>query len=1194
MATGVEDSRQQLLVDRLLYAIAGSVQAASYPQGSQNLRNVVAEQVRKKARLEQGGPDEREKRSAYASRVADARFALGANDGAYLRTNVMPLQTAFLECDEQPLAITHPDLHRAGHLGVLNAVSDRIKKRREECEEKMRLGLETCAWLLTIPEVATFVDEYLKAQAPAPTAEAIELIRSFVGQDGLDLQPAANKMLDATNRAAACELLVAVLVIFGQPMETAIAQYETTVGPWSGNAKSGERSGMQKLMNGLRRLADEAREPLSGLAGTDASESTSTSLASLEPNINDADLLQILQSNMQVGAPEPVLSRDSAQQVLEQARKAFGRVANEAKADEIPRLQKVLETLRSNVATLNKHGMEEAGVHKTIKILKESIEEATLRAARFEAAKEYAIMLIEMKKSWTANEKELVVANKLKAKFEEADEKWERQKRYLAGLKSEADAEEKRQLDAKAQEQSKKKRTAEFVKNLAKNLHNAKDERIAYKRSLLDAKDDKLAEEGLQAALSQMSMETSEGDRYSGISPFFTPSTKNANEPDSYAVAYCLSRGLCARSAPHHNHDGKLPYSVPRSVLGDEAALPPEPVNKLEFGKGVFGRAMIDSRLDFADELVEPGKLFVEETEQLAKWAPVTVSSSGKIGLASKASKAFKGHDAVAKSVICEVLVNFYKSRTTPRNSDRLLGLACAAAAKIMQLEHMNTVLNHDDLLTLCDPNPMDEKSESVFFLTRPVVRCPGPKAPVLYPCDAGLAYYSTSFAADDAPGSPVGAPGASVGTDAGEDSPTPRNVLTAHMRKAIAEDEADGDDVPIYIAASPTLNTLPNTTPTPPNVTDAEAARSVFPKDASNSNHERLHSVLLGAYAQCQQLRHIECEEKAIEDATNNLRSQKVPTADEAARMRRQLVWNDAQREACISGDRLWAFVRLLSGTISENVDAVCMIDEGMLVRQQQQDQERGMRLSERAAQEHMQLVRSVFSAVIRESGLTLGIDQTGEINELKVVSNALRKQATELAAGQGGGGLFANSVRLENLLSKGTGEMTLAQLFDELQNAGRALQVAAEPTSVNIPTSASLDFLSAPRNSLLLRYKPEALAAMRHAFDVFQQEIASHHWHSMRRISAYELIEGADETLTSAFAQFTAHTLVNSRMYSSATAMYIGAWPAAANATQLKISLQRLVRAACSYVTKSEKPMFFADEGRALYFASFDRKFL
>ena len=133
---------------------------------------------------------------------------------------------------------------------------------------------------------------------------------------------------------------------------------------------------------------------------------------------------------------------------------------------------------------------------------------------------------------------------------------------------------------------------------------------------------------------------------------------------------------------------------------------------------------------------------------------------------------------------------------------------------------------------------------------------------------------------------------------------------------------------------------------------------------------------------------------------------------------------------------------------------------------------------------------------------------------------------------------------------------------------------------------TTASLDFLSAPRNSLILRYKPEALAAIRQSFDVFQREMMQAHGRMWRTISAYELIEGNDEQLCTAFATFAAHTLVHARMYSSATAMYVAAWPAAANAQQLKISLQRLVRVACNYMANQQEPAFAIPNGRVHYF--------
>lgn len=310
------------------------------------------------------------------------------------------------------------------------------------------------------------------------------------------------------------------------------------------------------------------------------------------------------------------------------------------------------------------------------------------------------------------------------------------------------------------------------------------------------------------------------------------------------------------------------------------------------------------------------------------------------------------------------------------------------------------------------------------------------------------------------------------------------------------------------------------------------------------------------------------------------------------ASRTKRLAVWNDALRESCISQDRLYAFVRQLSGTISENVDAICQIDEGLLVRQQREERESRQRLATQAAQEQMTLVRNVFAAVIRDSGLSLGIEALKDKDvQLKVVSSTLRKQASELASGSDGqsGGYFSNSVRLENLLASGTGEITLQELFEKLNAVGSAIHKAALGPSTNEydeSATASLDFLSAPRNSLLLRYKPEALAAIRQAFQLFQKEMQYQGSHTTRRISAFELMEGKDDDLCTAFATFSAHVLVHSRMYSSGTAMYIGAWPAAANAQQLKISLQRLVNCAKKYCWHTNRPSFESENGRDSYF--------
>lgn len=337
-----------------------------------------------------------------------------------------------------------------------------------------------------------------------------------------------------------------------------------------------------------------------------------------------------------------------------------------------------------------------------------------------------------------------------------------------------------------------------------------------------------------------------------------------------------------------------------------------------------------------------------------------------------------------------------------------------------------------------------------------------------------------------------------------------------------------------------------------------------------------------------------LELEKRAMAVEETQTRETAPPArSDDLARTRRTVIWNDALREACVSGDRLFSFVRQLSGVINEQVDAVCVIDENLLVQHQNKLRDRRSRIAERAAQEHMQLVKAVFSAVMKESGLILGIESAGpdkgDLSKLKVVSNTLRKQIADLAQGQGQEGFFGNSVRMEQLLSSGTGEITLEDLFARLQAVGKALQAAvSSATSDDQPfNSVSMDFLSAPRNSMMLRYKPEALAAIKQAFEIFQREFATRYGSMMTPISAYELMEGNDDTMSTHFSTFCAHMLVHSRMFGSSTAMYVGMWPTAANAQVLRISLERLCRSAYAYRSTTSRPRFEdGDRGRREYF--------
>ena len=71
----------------------------------------------------------------------------------------------------------------------------------------------------------------------------------------------------------------------------------------------------------------------------------------------------------------------------------------------------------------------------------------------------------------------------------------------------------------------------------------------------------------------------------------------------------------------------------------------------------------------------------------------------------------------------------------------------------------------------------------------------------------------------------------------------------------------------------------------------------------------------------------------------------------------------------------------------------------------------------------------------------------------------------------------------------------MTLKQLMEQLHTVGKALSDEAmralQPSAAAGGAGASLEFLGAPRNALMLRWKPEAKAAIRRAFEIVVGEL-------------------------------------------------------------------------------------------------------
>jgi hypothetical protein len=1211
--------------------------------------------------------------------VAEGRFALGANDGAYLRQNVMPLQTSDIDsscglCDDRwSLAANVPTVMQAsGRTGVIDAIQEEVERELKSHARELKHALSYVGWLLTIPEILQFTQAILAEKKGSRAEEARRLVDAFEGASAAGATQAQSQLAAVQSMddlmakqstggqvaeqavaelqevlEARMQVLVSVRVLFGIPTKLMRIQLDTVL-----NTSDG--TGTRQVYDAINGIAFAAR---CTKAAFDADEKPVLGRAVTWPRKEaaataPAAAAQASAASTTAPASRVVLTAPSAPGSLGGFHASGAQTDAGGLEDIDPRAGGGLGARSFFSRLFGRAPTRQDGVIQTGVGDRRAADDAAgvvpggvqgAGGGQDQATGPIVLRVPDVAEVMPPDDQPqmqlLDVPPNLDLVSEEGRElvidaivAGASQMREDGGIEFETNGTCTRETGVSA-----------FwpTRTSARPLGRIGDEDGEFWSSTIWPFGNRTPWKDVSSVQSQLRL------------PNEIASASLLASPNHAALVYCLNRGLCGQLPPHrlrHSSDPakRLLYSKPQVRFPGKPALPtaeaerralnaPSP-DELDDQHCFMPPESLSLPIfdDFVlppdwERVAERGKQRIEPMF-IARWAPVkaeaAVNDRARVFVPDFETEA---NLSVANSVVYENLVDFYNAMAqqeifdTQRNA---MFLGAAAAAKIAQLNHMADIAYlpteyqnvAPSYYTRRDVGSLMRQDDYTFFLTRPVAVI-GDQSRVLYPCDAGLACYTMRESSDYAEGLVRGKTSVQQEIDqdlvftravegaqaaAAEDSaPVTRRVhyrnnMGAYLRKLLASGDANRM-VPIYVASAPGLDTFygdPFISHFSKRVATRQffpalneemfAQKDRFPKEGHSCSATVRHGVNL-----CRGVARLVAERGRVIQMKDNAADEASP--DDVARVRRHAVWNDSMREACISGDRLYAFVRQLSGTISENVDAVCQIDEGMLVRQQQQIRERRARIADRAAQEHMQLVRNVFSTVIRESGLTLGIANgtaTGDIGQLKVVSNTLRKQVSELAQGNGNDGFFANSVRLESLLSNGTGEMTLQELFTRLDEAGKALQMAAaKATSADTPgTGTSLDFLSAPRNSLMLRYKPDALAAIRSAFDIFQKEMLVQNGRLYRTVSAYELMEGNDEALCNAFASFSAHMLVHSRMYSSSTAMYVAAWPAAANAQQLRVSLQRLVQAACSYLQFTQAPNFLAGDGsgRGNYFAN------
>ena len=286
----------------------------------------------------------------------------------------------------------------------------------------------------------------------------------------------------------------------------------------------------------------------------------------------------------------------------------------------------------------------------------------------------------------------------------------------------------------------------------------------------------------------------------------------------------------------------------------------------------------------------------------------------------------------------------------------------------------------------------------------------------------------------------------------------------------------------------------------------------------------------------------------------------------------RRDGLWTEFQRHSAISQDRLWVFLRLLSGAVGGEVNEIITTADEATLRATKAIQEQRVAIAKRVSDMQSKIVETIVGSMAKESKLTF--DKDGS-NQLVVIDADARKQLDDLASGESGRPFFEANVAVRNLQSNDakTPKTTLTQLLASLTNVGTQMQRSLEATLTQSGTSnASLAELSHPANCYFVSLRPDAVAAIRIAHERMNVELGLRG--AGRRLSLWEVIEGGCSMLTTRFAEFCGHVLVQARSTTGISAMYVAPQAMHTNAIQARVALERLVHGAGAYTYAVSPP--------------------
>ena len=300
----------------------------------------------------------------------------------------------------------------------------------------------------------------------------------------------------------------------------------------------------------------------------------------------------------------------------------------------------------------------------------------------------------------------------------------------------------------------------------------------------------------------------------------------------------------------------------------------------------------------------------------------------------------------------------------------------------------------------------------------------------------------------------------------------------------------------------------------------------------------------------------------------------------DAVERGRREAVWKDALRELTISGDKLFIFLKTLAGLLHDDVTNIIKMEDRSMEQAQRVRAEQRREALRATMSFSQRSMYALMGAIFRQSNFRLDVDQSQDgasqattmAGELVVVSEETVDRIRKLANETNNRSFFETQSQLTSFLEQSKGvSMPLQELVQGVRAIIRTQLTESLDMANRIDVHderGAMDFLSQPRNSLIVRLKNETFAAIRQAYDALTVEMnAKGRRLQMQGIPVYVCVEGPSRPLCDQFAALSAYFMSQSRLFSSSASVYVSAQSASSNALMLRVALQKCCMRAIEY---------------------------